>query len=251
MIMKRVSIIVLLLTIGSFLLQAVALQNTVSSSYKKWHLYDSHKGYYNKMLGAPIVINEKQYYKDNGNDNICYRIDETKVYRYNISDGTEVLILDYALQKGDIFKINDTFSMKAEYTTDSIWRYIFNDPIQLKYIRLRCVEYPQYVDEWVESIGSLHYAYDMPDTIPPPNSCNVLACEIGSRSLAFPMAQENASGIGINCDTIDEFIPAFVGNFTPTTEITLQDNTLFINSYVETDGCGYIYIYICSRQRRE
>ena len=121
-----------------------------------------------RFRASPQFLNGKIYFQtersseENGsdwllNDNYAYREEDEKVYLYNITDSTEVLIHDFGLSVGDIF-------ISKQYISDPGIELIVTtvDTVQLadesdrKRILLNC-ESGDFEIQWVEGIGNIDY----------------------------------------------------------------------------------------------
>ena len=105
-----------------------------------------------------VIKNEKEYTMFSGNfEDINYvdtlmllRQDETKCFSYDIKTGTEHLLFDFGLQKGDMY--NDDFNNIEYEVTDVRDSIIGNEKLHL--IELNSQEGQR--DIWLEGIGSIY-----------------------------------------------------------------------------------------------
>ncbi|MBQ7540461.1 MAG: hypothetical protein IJT13_04995, partial [Bacteroidaceae bacterium] len=151
-------------------LTPVAYLPTIESN-KIWETVQSDYRYY---IGKKVTLNETEYteffreFSDkDGKPAIqesCEYVREAdgKVYKYDEGSGSEYLLLDYTLKKGDTIQVCSKGNVvKHEAVVTKTYTTFFDSSTDKK--MRRCIEIQSLDDEtltdiWIEGIGSLYYA---------------------------------------------------------------------------------------------
>lgn len=123
-----------------------------------WHRSIDNVGHKEIFLGVDTTIGEYTYRADLWDNQLLWRQEEKKVYRYSATTQTEALVLDFGLQANDQFTHHDGSQWIVESVSDTTLQYFGTRFC----IHLRNSESGQ-KDTWIESIGSVHYGIDPPE----------------------------------------------------------------------------------------
>ena len=123
-------------------------------------LYESNECSYYTLYGECTIEGIDYIKEDHGR--YCYRQDGDKVYCYSFAEGKESLVLDFGLDVGDVFTLDEGFNVVVEQKYDTILT-CWDVQMVRKKLLLRGVERPDFTDTWIEGIGSLHYGINPPE----------------------------------------------------------------------------------------
>ena len=172
-----------------------------------------------------------------------YRQESDKVYRYNLADNKEQLVLDYSLQVGDVFPLCEGFSLQVESVSDTTLINEWMEERLCKRIELRGVEQPSYQDVWVESFGSVRYGINPPTEAEDFSHTYLMyatswdfnfTCNLnlsGAWGMVAPLGEEYP----LANEEYLEYDPV---------EFTLRNDTLHIGGYLRNDCAGPLYMFV-------
>ena len=152
---------------------ASSTKNTVEKDGKKYCVYE--------LSVVPSYCTEMPR-------TLLYRQDGKRIYRYDETQQTEVLMFDFSLNEGDVFTTSQGKQMEVvevgdctEYLND--W-HVGNYPGRK--LRLRDSNNAAFEDVWVEGAGSLYTGILPPEFIPNAEECSLDFCDIGACAIIFP-----------------------------------------------------------------
>ena len=131
---------------------------------------------------------------------LLYRQDGKRIYRYDETRQTDVLMFDFSLETGDVFTTSQGKQMEVvgvsdckEYMYDwLLWDYQENEDVMFnwndypeKKLLLRDCDNAAIEDVWIEGVGSLHTGILPPEFISNAEDCSLDFCDMGKCWAAF------------------------------------------------------------------
>ena len=174
-----------------------------------------------------------------------YRQESDKVYRYNLADNKEQLVLDYSLQVGDVFPLCEGFSLQVESVSDTLlsikWGEEDDEKIEAvcKRLRLRGIEQPSFEDEWIEMFGSMRYGINPPAKAEELTHSNLMFAISGGFNHLCTFSRNGVWGMS---PILGEEYPGYIEE--DPLEFTLKNDTLHIGGYIYNDCAGPLYMLV-------
>ena len=236
--MKRV---ILFISVFIFSLQSFAQDSDISLTLdwgNTWNQYIVNVGEKNTfIISEEVEIDAYDYYNDIYNRELYYRQENNKIYRYTIATHTGNIVLDFGLQKNDIFTHSDGRDWIVDNVSDTVLVGLENTRLC---IFLHEVDNPQNTDIWIEGIGSIHYGIN-----PPISTTEIKDYYLLSFSTSNWDAYVFTFETGNLCNKIVE--PGTVEKEANSSDeiinVSLINNTLYIEGKAWYDGAGLWYMF--------
>ena len=115
--------------------------------------------YYIWQYGRAEEFAGKQYrhFEDSRNNEFFCRLEDNKLFRYDVSDGKEYVLCDYGLDEGDVFQTKDGRDMEVVEVGDTLLPTIFREKYSYHFIKLENVNDPSDTDLWINDIMGSYY----------------------------------------------------------------------------------------------